>query len=159
MAGRVKRSEFWTFIDVVPSTEDYELLGEGVTAGTIQYNPQTTEETYVHEDSATIRLDSYAPNMPIEATAVSGDAVFDFVDGLRQSRAVLAASETTIVNVWVYEGGGPTAYPAEQQAVSISIDEFGGDGGDATKISFTLNFIGDAVPGTFNSSTNTFTAT
>ena len=76
---------------------------------------------------------------------------------MRKTRAVLGDAETTIVNVWAYETGGPSAFPAEQQAVSIQIDDFGGEGGQATKINFTINFIGDAVAGTFNSSGNTFT--
>ena len=90
-------------------------------------------------------------------TCVAGDACFEYLDGLRKSRAILADCETTIVNVWLYEAGGPTAYPAEQQEVSISIDDFGGAGGEATKINFTLNYIDDPVVGTFNSSTKVFT--
>jgi hypothetical protein len=96
--------------------------------------------------------------MPIEATAKSGDDVFDFVDGLRIARAVLDAAETTIVNVWLYETPTGTAYPAEQQAVSIQIDDFGGDGGVAAKINYTINFIGDPVAGSFDTADNTFTA-
>ena len=71
--------------------------------------------------------------------------------------AVLDDAETDIVNVWAYEAGGPTAYPAEKQNVSIQIDEFGGDGGSSVKINYTINFIGDPVPGTFNANTSAFT--
>ena len=77
---------------------------------------------------------------------------------LRVARATLDDAETTIVNVWAYESGGPTAYPAEKQDVSIQIDEFGGDGGTAVKINYTINFIGDPVVGTFNASTSAFSA-
>lgn len=156
--AKIKRSEILTYMDVVPSTEDYELLGDGVTTGLINMNPKTTEETYIHEDNATITVDSYAPTLPVEMTCVTGDAVFEFIDGLRKSRAVLDSAETTIVNVWNYESGGPTAAPAEQQTVSIQIDSFGGEGGKATKINFTINFVGDPVAGTFNTSTKAFTA-
>jgi hypothetical protein len=156
--AKIKRSEVMTFMDITPSsTATYKLIGDGVTSGAIGYNPKTTEETYIHEDSATITVESYAPTMPVEAVAVSGDDVFDFIDGLRVARATLDDAETTIVNVWAYESGGPTAYPAEEQKVSIQIDEFGGDGGTAVKISYTINFIGDPVAGTFNSSTSAFT--
>ena len=159
MATKIKRSEVQTFINTTPlSTATYKLLGDGVTTGTINYNPKTNEETYIHEDSATITLDSYAPTLPVEATAKSGDEAFDFVDNLRVTRAVLDDAETDIVNVWMYETGGPTAYPAEKQSVSIAIDSFGGDGGVAAKINYTINFIGDPVLGTFNASTSAFTA-
>ena len=156
--AKIKRSEVMTFMDTTPSsTATYKLVGDGVTTGAIGYNPKTTEETYIHEDSATITVESYAPTMAVEAVAVSGDEVFEFIDGLRVARATLDDAETTIVNVWAYESGGPTAYPAEQQDVSIQIDEFGGDGGTAVKINYTINFIGDPVVGTFNASTSEFT--
>ncbi len=156
--AKVKRSQYQTFLNTTPdSTATYKLIGDGVTTGTVNYNPKTSEETYIHEDSATIAVESYAPTLPIEATAINGDYVFEFIDALRIARAVLDDAETDIVNVWMYETGGPTAYPAEKQSVSIQIDTFGGDGGQAVKINFTINFIGAPVPGTFNASNSTFT--
>jgi hypothetical protein len=157
--AKIKRSSVKTFIltDDTPSNEVYSLLGEGVTTGTINMNPKTTEETYIHEDTASISVDSYAPTMPVEMTAVQGDAVFSFIDGLRKDRAVLGDAETYIVNVWLYEAAVGGAYPAEKQKVSIQVDTFGGDGGAPTKINYTLNYVGDAVVGTFNPSTLVFT--
>ena len=159
VTGKIKRSLVQTYIDTSGSagSETYFLLGEGVVGGKINMNPKTLEETYINADSASISVESYAPTMPVEQTAIGGDQVFEYIDSLRKTRAVLGDAETTIVNVWAYETGGPSAFPAEQQAVSIQIDDFGGEGGQATKINFTINFIGDAVAGTFNSSGNTFT--
>ncbi len=156
-SGKIKRSLVQTFLDVVPDTEDYELLGEGVVSGQVNYNPKVLEEIYVSEDTANISVESYAPTMPIEMTCVAGDSVYEFIDALRKTRAILADAETTIVNVWMYESGGPTAYPAEQQKVSIQVDDFGGEGGEAVKLNFTINYIDDPVTGTFDASTKAFT--
>lgn len=157
--AKIKRSQVMTFMNTTPSgAATYYLVGDGVTSGAIGYNPKVEEVTYIHEDSATITVESYAPKFPVEAIAVSGNEVFEYIDGLRIARAVLSAAETDIVNVWAYEAGGPSAYPAEKQTVSIQIDEFGGDGGTSTKINYTINFIGDPVAGTFNTSTKAFTA-
>jgi hypothetical protein len=155
--GKIKRSLIATFIDIDPSNEDYELLGEGVVDGKINYNPKTSEETYISEDTASIAVESYAPSMPIEMTCVTGDPVFEYIDQLRKDQAVLGDAETTIVNVWMYETGGPDAYPAEQRKVSIQIDDFGGPGGESGKMSFTINYIDDPVAGTFNAGTSVFT--
>jgi hypothetical protein len=156
--AKVKRSLFKTFLNVGTSeTPDYALLGDGVTNAEIQYNPQTTEETYIHEDSGTTEIESYRPTMPVEMSCVSGDDVFDFIDGLRQSRAVLDAAKTDIVNVWVYEDEGVAGYPAEKQDVSIQIDSFGGAGGETNKINFTINYLGDPVAGEFDVDSGTFT--
>ena len=157
--AKIKRSQVMTFMNTTPSAAaTYSLIGEGVTGGSIAYNPQVEEETYIHQDSATVTVESYSPKLSLEASAVAGDAVFEFIDSLRVARAVLSAAQTDIVNVWAYESGGPTAYPAEKQNVSIQIDEFGGEGGSSVKINYTVNFIGDPIPGTFNASTKAFTA-
>jgi len=157
--AKIKRSQVMTFMNTTPSAAaTYSLIGEGVTGGSIAYNPQVEEETYIHQDSATVTVESYSPKLSLEASAVAGDAVFEFIDSLRVARAVLAAAQTDIVNVWAYEPGGPAAYPAEKQNVSIQIDEFGGEGGKSVKINYTVNFIGDPVVGTFNATTKAFTA-
>jgi hypothetical protein len=156
--GKIKRSEVMAFLNTTPlSTATYSLVGDGVPSGKINMNPKTTEETYISEDNASISVDSYAPTMPVEQIAKTGDAVFEFVDGLRRTRAVLEDAETDIVNVWAYEAGGPTAYPAEKQPVCIQIDDFGGDGGKPVSINYTINYVGDPIPGTFNTSTKAFT--
>jgi len=156
--GKVKRSLFRTFINVgTLVAPDYALLGEGVTTGEIGYNPQTSEETYIHEDSGTTEVESYRPTMPVEASCISGDDVFDFVDGLRKDRAVLDNAKTDVVNVWMYEAEGVAGYPAEKQDVSIQIDSFGGAGGETNKINFTINYIGDPVVGEFDVAAGEFT--
>lgn len=157
--AKIKRSQVMTFLNTTPSTAaTYSLIGSGVTAGSIAYNAKVEEETYIHEDNATMTIEGYAPKLPLEAVAVTADPVFEFIDGLRIARAVLDDAETDVVNVWAYKAGGPTAYPAEKQTVAIQIDDFGGDGGSSTKINYTINYIGDPVAGTFNVSTKAFTA-
>lgn len=156
----VKRSNFATFLNYgTYGSPTYAIVGDGITTATLNYNPQTLEETYIDQDSGTIEVQSYRPNFPIEATAKNGDQAFEFIDNLRKTRAVLTAAQSDVVNVWLYETGGPTAYPAERQLVSIQIDSFGGDGGAVTKINYTINFIGEPIPGTFNASTKVFTPT
>jgi hypothetical protein len=69
--GKVKRSLFKTFINTGTSEiPDYVLLGPGVTTGEISYNPQTIEETYIHQDSGTTEIESYRPTMAIEASCI-----------------------------------------------------------------------------------------
>ena len=158
MTTKIKRSEFKSFMNTTPSTTaTYNVIGDGVTTGTINYNPEVTTETYIDQTSASTEIERYAPVLPIEASAKSGDAVFAFVDALRKDRSVLADAQTDIVNVWLYETPTLGEYPAEKQTVSIQVDSFGGDGGTAVKLNYTINFIGDPVFGTFNPTTKAFT--
>ncbi len=159
MTTKIKSSQVKSFMNTVPGgTASYDLIGDGVTSLKINYNPKTTEETYIHQDSASISVDSYAPVMPVEMTAKIGDDVFEFIDTLRKARAVGSAAETSIVNVWLYEAAVSGAYPAEKQNVSIQIDDMTMEGGVPVKINYTINYVGDVVPGTFNPTTGTFTA-
>lgn len=155
---KIKSSQVKSFMNTVPGgTASYDLIGDGVTSLKMNYNPKTTEETYIHQDTASISVDSYAPVIPVEMTAKIGDEVFEFIDGLRKARAVGADAETSIVNVWLYEAAVAGAYPAEKQDVSIQIDDVTIEGGSPVKINYTINYVGDAVIGTFNPTTFAFT--
>lgn len=154
----IKRLNFKKFLNTTPgATATYALIGDGVTTGVVNYNPNVSTETYIHMDSASISVDSYAPNLPIEATCKKDDPVFEFIDNLRKARAVLSDAETDMVMVYLYETPVAGEYPAEKQPVCIQIDTFGGEGGASNKINYTINFVGDAIPGTFNPTTKVFT--
>lgn len=160
MAGtKVKRSKLAIFLDTSggEETAEWALIGDGVTEQTIAYNPQTSNEVYIHQDSGTTDVESYKPNIPTPMTAIKGDPVFDYVDGLRKARAIGADARTKICIVYLYDTETTGAYPAEQNDCSIQIDDFGGAGGESATINFTINLIGDAVVGTFNPTTKSFT--
>jgi hypothetical protein len=156
---KVKRSKLAIFLDTSggEETAEWALIGNGVTEQTIAYNPQTSDEVYIHQDSGTTDVESYKPNIPTPMTAIKGDPVFDYVDGLRKARAVGADARTKVCIVYLYDTETTGAYPAEQNDCSIQIDDFGGAGGESATINFTINLIGDAVVGTFNPTTKSFT--
>lgn len=156
--AKVKRSQFAIFLNTTPlAAATYSRIGDGVTTGTVNYNPETTTETYIHQDTSTSTLERYAPNMPIEGQCINGDAVFEFIDNLRRTRAVGSDADTDMLMVYMYETPVSTdQYPAEKQPVSIQIDSFGGDGGTINKINYTINFRGNATTGLYDVSGNSF---
>jgi len=156
---KIKRSNLRSFLNTGTLVSPvWSLLGLGITTGKITMNPKTTEETYIHEDNARISVDSYAPTMPVEMTAYSGDPAFEYVDAIRIGRLNQSSAETEAVNVWAYKTPGLGFYPAEKQDVSIQIDDSGGDGGTASKVNFTINYQGDPIRGYFNPTTLAFVA-
>ena len=149
--AKVKRSLFRSFLNTgTLLSPTWSLIGQGVTSGAISYDPQVEEETYIHEDSATITVESYSPQLPLEASAVTGDAVFEYLDTLRKGRKILTDAETEVVNVWLYQTAIASYYAAEKQPCSVQIDEFGGEGGSSVKINYTVNFLGSPILGRFN---------
>jgi len=158
--AKVKRSEFALFLDTTPAATNptWSRVGAGVTTGVLNYNPEVTTETYIHEDTATTTLERYAPSMPLEAQCINTDAIFEFIDNLRRTRAVGSAAETDALLVYLYETPTSTdKYPAELQPVTIQIDTFGGDGGVTNRINFTVSFRGASDTGTYDVSGKSFT--
>lgn len=158
MSGKIKRSQVAMFLNTsTTASPTWSLIGNGVTEQTIAYNPQVSEETYIHQDSGTADVESYKVNIPTPMTAIKGDAVFDFVDGIRKGRKVLADARSQVCIVYLYETPTGGAYEAEKNDCSIQVDDFGGAGGESAKLNFTINLIGDPVIGTFDPTTKTFT--
>lgn len=143
---KVKRSQLAAFLNTgTTETPVWSLIGKGVTGQTIGYNPQTNTEQYIHEDSATTSVDSYQVNIPTPQTAYAGDPVFDYVDNLRQQRAIGTDAETDVLIVYLYT---QSPYKAEKCRAAIQIDDFGGDGGASVVLNYTINLNGDPELGT-----------
>ena len=154
----VARSQFKSFLNVTPlAGATYNVLGPGITTSKISYTPKTLQEIYVDQTTGVTEVESYMPNFPIEATCKAGDPVFNFIDSIRINRSILDNAHTDMVNVWLYQTPTGQKYPAEDQPVSIQINDFGGDGGVVNKINYTINFIGAPTPGFFNPTTLAFT--
>ncbi len=157
--GKIKRSQVASFLDTgVSATPTWSLIGPGVTDQTVAYNPKTSEETYIHQDSGTTDVEGYQVNIPTPMTAIKGDEVFDYVDDIRRKRKVLGEARGKVCIVYLYDDPEDGAYPAEMNDCSIQVDDFGGPGGESAKLNFTINLIGDPILGTFNPATKTFTA-
>lgn len=143
---RIKRSQVAAFLNTGTSAIPvWSRIGKGVTEQIIAYNPQVTTETYINEDNATTSLTSYQVNIATPQTAYAGDKVFDFVDALRQSRAVGDAAEVEVLLVYLYT---TSPYKAEKNTAVVQIDDFGGTGGAPVVINYTLNLNGDPTIGT-----------
>lgn len=156
---KVKRSQFALFLNTgTAETPIWSLIGDGVTEMSIAYNPQTSEVVYINQDSGVTDVESYKPTIAAPMTAMAGDPVFDYVDAIRMKRKVLTDCVTECLLVYLYKDEQSGAYPAEKNACGVQIDEFGGAGGESTKLSFTLNLQGNAVSGVFNPTNKTFTA-
>lgn len=159
-----KRSKLAHFLNTTPAatTPTYKKIGNGVTTATMNYNPQTTTETYIHEDVAHTSVDSYQPVMPLEMTVYKGDSVFDFIETLRVAGPSIGGNDLTQlveVPLWGTPDTPGTSYPATRWNVAIQIDSVGGDGGAKSKVNCTMNILGAGVNGTFNVSTLAFTPT
>lgn len=154
-----KRSELATYLNLgTILAPDFELMGMGISTGTINYNPKTVDETYIHEDIGRTEVEGYAPTLPIEAKHIESDDVIAYLEGLMLELPTLDDAHSEIVNVRKWETPVGSSYPAQKQSVSIQFENFGGDAITKNNMAFTLNYLGAAVDGTFDVVTKVFTA-
>ena len=157
--AKIKRSLIKHFLNTgTPSVPVWSLISAGVPAGVVNMNPGVVTETYIGDDNATIQVESYAPTMAIDATAINTDEVYEWLDAARIGRDVLEDVETELVNVWLYETPALGYYYAEKQDVSVQCDSFGGEGGKAARLAYTINYIGDPVLGSYSPTEEAFVA-
>lgn len=158
---KIKRSLFATFINTTPgdTPETWARMGKGITSQNISYNPNVTTEQYIDEDNAVSSVDSYAPSLDGSQTCYKGEPVFEYIDGLRQARAVGSALETEVLFVYMYAGESGS-FKAEKNKCVIQLGEYGGDGGGNVTMTYTIGLNGDPVVGTASVTSGkvTFTA-
>lgn len=153
-----KRSAFKMFMNTTPSsTATYSIIGPGVTELSISYNPQTSTEQYIHEDTATTEMTGYQPNAPVTAQAVKDDPAFEFINNMRQDLPIGSDAHTDVVLVDIFKKQTNGSYLATKQPVSIQIDSYGGAASDPLSIGYTINWRGSGTKGTFDPDTKTFT--
>ena len=163
MATLIKRSQIQAFLNTAGKSAEptYKIVGNYMPSGSYDYNPQSTTETYIVNDNATSTLDSYQIAFDGEMKCAKGDAVFDYIDGLRYNVAVGDDAVSEVVLVDTYEQKGSSGgYRAQKFACAVSVNSFGGDGGQTPTISFNIAVNGDPVQGTatISAGTCTFTA-
>lgn len=159
--AKVKRSEFALFLDTTPAATNptWKRVGTGVSDASLEYNPETTKETYINQNTPTSTIERYDPSMEIDSQCVNTDDIFEYVDGLRKARSIGTSAETDALLVYLYETPTSTdKYPAELQPVTIQINKFGGPGGETNRIGFTILARGDPTTGKYDVSANSFTA-
>ena len=146
---KIKRSLFATFINTTPGDGEptWAKMGKGITSQKISYNPTVTTEQYIDEDNAYSSVDSYAPSLDGQQTCYKGEPVFEYIEALRQKRAVGTELETEVLFVYLYDGA-ENAYKAEKNACVIQLGDYGGDGGGNIQLSYTIGLNGDPVQGT-----------
>ena len=156
----IKRSKLLHFMNTTPSsTATYNLMNTGITSLSINKNPTYLEEGYIADDVGSKQLESLAPEFTFEINVDSADEVSKFLTGLEWNDKTLTDVETDIVSVQYWKTPTGTAYPAKKYTVSVSVETIGDEALKTLKHSVTCGVMGDAVFGTFETTSKAFSAT
>ena len=162
MPTLVKRKEIMLYLDTTPTKENetWGLHGKKSTTATYSYNPNSTSETYITDDNATVTLDSYNVTIDGNMKCYHGDAIYDYINGLRYNMATGSDAETKALLIDKYDKDTTgNSFKAQVFNCTISVESYGGDGGVTPSITFTIGLNGDPTQGsvTFTGETPTFT--
>lgn len=160
MPTLVKRKEIMLYLNTKPkeASENWGLYGKKSTSATYTYNPNSTSETFITEDNATNTLESYSVTIDGNMQCYFGDAIYDFINGLRYNLATGSDAETKALLIDKYDKASDNSFKAQVFNATISIESYGGDGGATPTITFSISLNGDPTQGsvTFTGETPTF---
>lgn len=156
----IKRNKLLHFLNTGTAlSPTYNLMNLGITNLSVSKNPSYLEEHYIADETGTKELESLAPEFSFEINADDTDAVALYLAELEWEDATMSDVHTDIVSVQAWATAVSGAYPAKKTFISASVESVGDEAGKALKYSVKAGQRGDAIFGTFNPTTKTFTAT
>ena len=159
----IKRSQLAEYLNVsgVLDAPQWERIGFGVESKNTDFAPEVEEMQYIHEDSATSNVKSYAMTSEFDIKAAKGSPVFEYLDKLRIKRAIYADADTQVLEVRLYEpvDGEDGVFNATMQNVAVAASSIGDAAEDPLTLSASIHGKGDPVEGTFDYNSKTFTPT
>lgn len=124
------------------------LLGDGITALTEEFNPESETKQYINQSNGTTTLKSYTPSIPIEREYIS-DELQRWIDEKVKLLPTGSKAISEYVRINLLDTPVDGAYPAVKRKCTYQFDSIGGDAGSPLVNSMTLGGAGDGVQGTF----------
>ncbi len=140
------------------ATPGYNLIGEGFTDLSESKNAQEYSRHYVHERTERTDVTGYASSISYSADVYDDDPVVQEVIAISDQELVGSSAQRDVVSVNLFKQVSANVYEARKRPYAV-IPDSKGDGTDALIYSGNMKAVGDAVAGTFNTSTKTFNAT
>lgn len=138
--------------------EKYVLLGDGIASLTEEFNPEAEVKYYINKVSGSNRVKSYAPSISVEKEYVVDEELQEWINKKIKLLPTGAEAEADYIRINILEGAGEDgSYTAVKRPCTYQFDSIGGDAGNVIMNNMTLTGNGDAVQGTFNVATKTFT--
>ena len=154
----IKRSKLRHFLNTGTSESPaYNLMNLGIQNLTINKNPEYIEEGYIADEVGTKMLESLKPDFQFDINVDETDPVSVYLTEIEWEDKVMEDTFTDIISVQAWKTPVEGAYPAKKYFVSIGVETIGDEALKTMKHSVNAGVRGDAVFGTFNPTTKTFT--
>lgn len=136
----------------------FSLMGTGFTSLNEEPSAKVGTKKYINDVSASNSIKGYEWKTPFEAEQIKSDTAVKYIMDVGKEQKTGADAETDYIVVDLDEPGSTTnTYAARKFRVAIEVATFTEDDGDMGMTGNLLG-VGDPIVGTFNTTTNTFTA-
>lgn len=136
---------------------EYNRLGNGVNSFTPTNSPTVDTKHYINMSAPSHSVTAVEKTYAFAADYLKGDPCLDYVSGLDGKTG--DDCKTEMIDVDMSAGTEPSeGYPAKKYEIVISLEQpYSIEGGQNQQMSGTFYTNGDAVDGTFKTSTKAFT--
>ena len=165
IVGKIERKYMAHFIDTAfissvtsTATPSWYRIGEDLEEYNVELNPDTEVVKNILGNTK-FNHNGYEPTADADPFyARVGDALFNKLQDIVDNRHQGDQCKTSALEVHLWDETETTGvFTAYRQFCYCVPSSYGGDT-SGYQIPFTVNYVGDRIPGTFNSSTSTFTA-
>lgn len=158
--GKIERKFLAHFIDAsLTATPAYARLGDDLEEFNVEMNAEVTSTQNILGRTSK-NISSYEPQSSVEPFyANPDDPIYPKLQKIIDERLVLDDLKSTAIEVhsWEEDEENPGTFVAYKEDVLIEIASYGGPS-TGYQITFNIHYIGNRVKGTFNATSNTFTA-
>lgn len=152
----VLRCQFASYM-LCKADNQFHLIGEGFTSFPIALNPVEYSRKYVNYKTTKTDVIGYAPSVSYSCDCIKGDPVVEDIVALTDAEALGTDTHREIVSVNLWEEVESGKFKAFKRTWAV-IPGNKGDGTDAMVYAGTMKAVTDQVEGTFDTTSNTFTA-
>ena len=156
--AKIARKFLAHFINTAPTSQAvYERLGKDLEELSTELNPEVETKNNILGETST-NLSSYQAQFSVEPYyADEGTGLHTFLQDIIDNRKVLDDTKTDVLEVHMWEESESGVFTAYKEECIVEISSYGGDT-TGYQIPFNVHLSGNRVKGTFDTSTNTFTA-
>ena len=162
VTGKIERKYMAHFIDtnfiIASGTPSWYRIGEDLEEYNVDLNPDTE---LVKNILGSTRFDhkGYEPSADADPFyARAGDALFTKLQTIVDNRTTGDGCKTSTLEVHLWDQVSTNTFTAYRQYCYCVPTSYGGDT-SGYQIPFTVNYAGDRIAGTYNTSTSVFTTT
>lgn len=145
------------YLNIGETETSYELMNAGFNELNEAPSAQTSSKKYIGDTSATKAIIGYDWSTAFNSDIIRSEKVIEHICNIGEMQLIGADAEADYVIVDLEKKGtAANEFKARKFKVAIEISSFDNNDGEMA-VSGNLLGIGDLVPGTFNTTTKTFT--